>query len=72
MRLSGVMDMSPKDKSALPLTSEEYWDWKQKLEAGYGQPRPGVSPKEVERERAAIPEGIRRTYIFEKFIAKKK
>lgn len=56
----------------LPLTSQEYWKWNDKLEAGYGQPRPGVSAEEVEIELAAIPESIKQTYIFEKYIGKGK
>lgn len=52
----------------LPLTPEDYWEWNEKIEGGYGQPRPGVSPEEVEIELAAIPESIRYTYIFRKRI----
>ncbi|MBA7700234.1 hypothetical protein ES703_108944 [subsurface metagenome] len=62
--------MSLNDRSGLPCSPGEYWEWKEKFEAGYGQPRPGVSPEEVERERAAIPEVIRRTYIAEKYFGK--
>ena len=52
----------------LTLTSDEYWRWNEKLQAGYGQARSGVSAEEVEMELAAIPETIRFTYIFKKYI----
>ena len=55
-------------KTILPFSPEEYWEWAEKLEAGYGQPRPGVSADEVAREIATIPEGIRHTYIAKKYI----
>jgi len=48
----------------------EYDEWKEKFEAGYGHLRDGVTPEEVEVEIAAIPEGMRRTYIAEKYIGK--
>ena len=56
----------------LPFDPEEYWQWKEKLEAGYGQPRPGVSSEQVERERAVIPDRLRHTYIMQKYLASKK
>ena len=59
-------------KTDLPFTLEEYFDWKQRLEAGYAQPRPGVSADEIAREIATIPEGISRTYIVEKYIGREK
>jgi len=52
------------------FTLDEYWDWKEKLEAGYGQPRPGVNDDQVEREIAEIPAGIRQTYVAEKYLGK--
>ena len=58
-------------KSILPFTLGEYDEWVDKFKAGYGQPRPGVSADQVERERAAIPAGIRHTYITEKYLGKK-
>jgi len=60
------------NKRLLPFSPEEYWEWNEKFEAGYGQLRPGVSTEEVEREIAAIPEKIRGTYIAEKYIGKRK
>lgn len=60
------------NKTALPFTPEEYWVWKAKFEAGYGQPRPGVGAEEVAREIAEIPEGMRHTYIAEKYLSKEK
>jgi len=57
-------------KSALPFSPEEYWEWKEKLEAGYCQPRPGVSADEVEREITEIPKGIRHTHIAERYLGK--
>ena len=54
----------------LPFTDEEYREWKEKLEAGYGQPRPGVSPDQVEGELASIPRAIRYSYLYKKHIGK--
>jgi uncharacterized membrane protein (UPF0127 family) len=43
-----------------------YEEWKAKLEAGYGQYRPGVSEQQVEREAKSIPRDILRYYFREK------
>ncbi|MBA7712506.1 hypothetical protein ES703_121483 [subsurface metagenome] len=59
-------------KSRLPFTLQEYDEWVDKLESGYGQPRPGVSSEELEAEIAAIPKGLRHTYIVEKYIGREK
>jgi len=56
----------------LPFTQEEYLEWKEKFEAGYGQPRPGVIADQVKEEIAVIPEGIRHTYIAQKYLGKEK
>ena len=55
-------------KSVLPFTPDEYWDWKEKLEAGYGQPRAGVSADQVKAELDQIPPAIRKTYIARKYL----
>jgi len=54
----------------LPQVPEEpppgYAEWKAKLEAGYGQYRPGVSEEQVEQEAKSIPKDILRYYFSEK------
>lgn len=55
-------------RQILPLTEDEYWAWKAKIEGGYGQTRPGISAEQVEMELAAIPKTIRYSYIFKKYI----
>ncbi len=59
-------------RSCLPFTLEEYNEWVDKLKAGYGQPRPGVSADQVEAEIAAIPKSLRHTFIVEKHVGKGK
>ncbi len=68
----GGLESLPRTSNPLPFEPEEYLEWTAKFEAGYGQFRPGVSPEQVEKEIAAIPEAIRRTYIAEKYIGREK
>ena len=56
----------------LPFTQEEYLEWKEKIEAGYGHPRDGVSAEDIESEIDGMPRAIRHTYIAEKYLGKKK
>ena len=64
--------MTLNGRSGLLFTTQEYWEWQARFEGGYGQPRPGVSAEQVEMELAAIPNTIRYTYIFKKYIGNKK
>ena len=59
-------------KSVLPFTLEVYWEWERKFEAGYGQPRDGVSAEDIESEIASMPRAIRHTYIAEKYIGRER
>ena len=52
----------------LPLTSDEYWGWNKKLEAGYGQARSGISAEQVAGELRSIPRAMQYSYIFKKYI----
>lgn len=68
------MSDSGKDHSSsnpgLRFTEEEYVEWHDKFEAGYGQPRPGVCAAEVLKERLAIPTSIRHTYMADLYFGK--